>query len=79
MRPRKPHAPAQAAVLGFIKSEIAAGRGFPSERSISDHMGWIHTVSARDVLMALGANRHLRPVSRVPAGRGCRYTWEVAA
>lgn len=37
----------------FIKSEIDAGRPFPTAPKLCDHMGWINIGSVRDSIAAL--------------------------
>lgn len=51
--------PQRARVLAFIKSEIAAGREFPSDQSIAAHMGWKHGRSAYVVLCHLIGDGHI--------------------
>lgn len=51
--------PQRLRVYLFIKSEIAAGRPFPSNRTIADHMGWKQTSSVADVLAALVKSKFL--------------------
>ncbi len=40
----------QAAVLDFIKTELAAGASFPTMHRIATYMGWKSDQSARDCL-----------------------------
>ena len=47
--------PARAAALAFIKAEIAAGRPFPDNRTLSQAMGWKSDGGAGHCLMCLYA------------------------
>lgn len=68
--------PARAKILAFIVSEMAAGRPFPTDRQISDYMGWAHPSAVRDCLAALMCAGMLR---RVHVGKGGRrrYFYEL--
>lgn len=39
--------------MAFIKAEIDAGRQFPSQGAIAQHMGWRNATSAGDALFKL--------------------------
>lgn len=64
--------------LDFIRSEIAAGRPFPTAGQIADELGWLNSSSGTDVLQRLRANGHLKIVRREPSGRSFRYTYALA-
>lgn len=66
-----------AAVLQFIKKEIAAGRRFPTRAQIATHMGWRNQSSAEDALMRAAANGDLVVEHRARSGRGFRYTYAL--
>jgi len=59
---RREPPPQRARVLAFIKEEIGGGRGFPRPRKIADFMGWLNEQSARDVLIGLCGDGHLKCV-----------------
>lgn len=63
----------RAAVLDFIKGELAAGRAFPSVRRIAVRMRWRSDTSARDALAGLVIDGKL--VRRQEDGR---QKWELA-
>lgn len=65
-------------VLAFIKSEIAAGRPFPSRSAIAVAMGWRHDSSASDALMGLYRHGHLIVLKREKSGQGFRYHYALA-
>jgi hypothetical protein len=39
--------------MDFVRSELRAGRPFPSSDAIAQHMGWKHRTSANDALRNL--------------------------
>jgi len=45
--------PQQQRVLDFVRAEIDAGRGFPSNKAIALHMGWKNEASAYGCLARL--------------------------
>jgi hypothetical protein len=47
-------------VLAFIRSEIGAGRGFPTSAAIACAMGWASERSARDALARLEVRGDIR-------------------
>ena len=64
--------PKRAMALLYVRTEIAAGRDFPTTRAIAAHMGWKNEESARHVLDALTGDGQLR---RIRTKRGLK--WEL--
>ena len=47
-------------MLEFIRDEIAAGRGWPTNTLIAEHMGWRNAQSVTDALHGLRGDGHVR-------------------
>lgn len=62
-RPKRQPSDRRAKVLEFVKSEIAAGRGFPDPEVIAGYMGWSHPGSATNALTNLVYDGHLRRIT----------------
>lgn len=65
----------QKGALAFIRRFVADNKRMPTAIEIATQFGW-HESSARDCLMSLRCNGHLRS-TRTPSGRGWRYTYEL--
>ena len=60
MRKRDKLRPRSAAVLEFVRTEVAAGMGIPQPGRIGQYMGWKGSQSGRDALIRLAAAGYLR-------------------
>lgn len=74
-RTRANHLPPQLQkVLDFIKSEIAAGRKFPKQTAIRDHMGWKNVCP--DATRSLALRGYI--TMRYADGPTKKYVFELA-
>jgi hypothetical protein len=55
----------RGAVLAFVREEVGAGRGIPDAARVALRFGWLVS-SARNALMGLAADGHLRVAGREP-------------
>ncbi len=68
----------QHLTVAFVRSEIAAGRPFPTTRQIADHMGWSETSRALDMLQSLLGKGLVRTAGNKVLIKGSkRHVWEL--
>ncbi len=76
---RKDHLrPRSAAVLDFIRTEVAAGMGIPAPGRIGQYMGWKGSQSGRDALIRLAAAGYLRMEMVTLSGGRWAYAFSLA-
>lgn len=69
--------PSSQKALDFIKSEVAAGRGFPSSEAIRVAMGWAHRTSAQNVVRRLAVMGHVYRPNKFQDGQNLRWNWSL--
>lgn len=73
--PKRAPPPSRARVLEYVRAEVRAGRPFPTPLEIAKQMGWRNAQSARDALMGLVRDGHVR-MSKAD-NPNARCVWEV--
>lgn len=67
----------QQAVVQFIREELAAERGFPSEQTIRGYFKWKYSGAAKDVLLALAARGLIEQAGWRRVGRRIQAQWRL--
>lgn len=77
-RPKRAPPPQRARALAYIKSEVAAGRPFPTHTQITKHMCWRKEGSASHCLEGLRHDGHVTAKLKRSVKGGTYREWSLA-